>query len=334
MSKSIFITGASGFLGAYIVKELVQKNYRVVALRRQPRLPFYIPSGIWEKVEWVDGDLFDLPQLEAGMKGADAVIHAAAKVSFHPGDRKELYRTNVEGTANVVNMALETGVPRLLHVSSVAAIGRDAAGGTIHEDQKWDPERKTTHYAQSKYRSELEVWRGMAEGLSAVIINPSTILGYGDWDHSSCRIFKTAYQEFPWYTTGINGFVDVEDVAKAGILLLESPIESERYIINGENWGFRDLFNTIADAFEKKRPYRLATPFWSGLAWKLEYLKYLLSGEKPLLTRESARVANSRTYFSNEKLIQAIPGFSFTPLQTTLIRACRQYLQAAKGTKE
>lgn len=334
MSKRIFITGASGFLGAYIVRELVQKNYQVVALRRQSRLPFFIPPDIWEKVQWVDGDLFDLPQLEAGMKGADAVIHAAAKVSFHPGDRKELYKTNVEGTANVVNVALETGVPRLLHVSSVAAIGRDVAGGTIHEDQKWDPERKTTHYAQSKYRSELEVWRGMAEGLSAVIINPSTILGYGDWDQSSCRIFKTAYHEFPWYTTGINGFVDVEDVAKAGVLLLESPIHAERYIINGENWSFRDLFNTIADALEKKRPHRLATPFWSGLAWRLEYLKYLLSGEKPLLTRESARVANSKTYFSNEKLIQAIPGFSFTPLQTTLSRACRQYRQAALKSKK
>jgi nucleoside-diphosphate-sugar epimerase len=206
-------------------------------------------------------------------------------------------------------------------------VGRLQSGGEVTEDLKWDPERETTYYAQSKFKAELEAWRGMAEGLNGVIANPSTILGYGDWNQSSSAIFKNVYNEFPWYTSGVNGFVDVQDVAAAVVMLMESQWQNERYIINAENWSFRDLFNAIADGFQKKRPYRQATPFLSEVAWRWEKVKELISGRRPLLTKESAQVANSITRFSNQKILHALPGFSFTPLEEAIQNACLLYKQ-------
>src|SRR4030095_8624954 len=289
----VLVTGGTGFLGSYIIKELIEKNFHVRAIRRSTsKLPFYIPSGIFEKVEWIDGDILDPVALDEAMEGADTVIHSAAIISFDKADKKKMYNVNVERTPNVVNTAIERNVSRLVHISSVAALGRSKTGGHVNEERKWQESNVNTHYAISKYKAEMEVWRGVGEGLSAVIINPSTVLGYGDWDTSSCRIFKTIYNEFPWYSTGINGFVDIEDVSRTTVLLMQSDIKEQRFIANGDNWSFQQLFNTIADGFGKKHPHRRATAFLGNLAWRLENVKTLFSGESPLLTSESARVAH------------------------------------------
>ena len=165
MSTKILVTGGTGFLGSYIIKELVEKNFRVRAIRRSNKLPAYIPKEIFDKVEWVDGDILDVISLEEAMEGIDTVIHAAAIVSFVKKDREQMYRVNVEGTANVVNMALEKNVRRLIHISSVAALGRTTTGGSVNEEKKWEESKVNTHYAKSKYKGELEVWRGISEGL-------------------------------------------------------------------------------------------------------------------------------------------------------------------------
>jgi len=166
--------------------------------------------------------------------------------------------------------------------------------------------------------------------MEAVILNPSTILGYGDWNSGSSAIFKNIYHGFPWYTPGINGFVDVEDVARATVLMMESDISGQRYIVNAENWPFKQLQETIADGFGKKRPSRKASPFLLGLAWRMEKIKSLFSGRKPLLTKESAKVACSQTFFENQKLLGALPGFSFTPLSKTIQKACEKYQNPAR----
>ena len=324
----ILVTGGTGFLGAYIIKELVEKGYPVRAIRRSNKLPSFIPSSILAKVEWIPGDILDILSLQDAMEGIDTVIHSAAIISFLNNEKKDMYSTNVEGTANVVNIALEKNISRFVHISSVAAIGRAAQGDHITEEKKWQETRMNTHYAISKHYAELEVWRGIAEGLNAVIINPSTILGYGDWDASSSRLFKNIYNRFPWYTKGVNGFVDVDDVAKATVLLMESGISSERFILNADNWSFQHLFNTIADSFSKKHPYREATPFLAEVAWRLEKMKSYLTGKSALLTKESARVAHSSTYFDNAKILQFLPGFSFTPLEKSIQISCKKYLEA------
>jgi len=324
--RTVLVTGGTGFLGAYILRELVEKGYPVRAIRRSDRQPFYISSSILEKVEWVPGDIMDTGSLEDAMEGVDAVIHAAAKVSFADRDKHELFVTNIEGTANVVNIAIEKDIQRLVHVSSVAALGRTRKEEKVTEDKKWESNKDQTTYSISKFHGELEVWRAIGEGLPAVIVNPSTILGYGDWNTSSCAIFKNIYKEFPWYSNGINGFVDVTDVASAIVALLESDVTGERYILNGDNWSFRQLFNTIAAAFGKKHPHREATPFLAGMAWRMEKIRSLFSGQRPLLTRESARVAQSRTLFDNSKVLRQLSDFRFTPLEKTIQEACREYL--------
>jgi dihydroflavonol-4-reductase len=326
LSPSVFITGGTGFLGAYVIKELVEKGYRVRALRRIPKIPFFIPATIFEQVEWISGDLLDIPFLETAIAGSDIVIHSAAKISFSGKDRDEMFQTNVAGTTNLVNAALLNNVKRLVHVSSVAALGRTMNGDTVNENKKWEDSKMNTNYAISKYYAEMEIWRAMGEGMKTVIVNPSTILGYGDWNNGSCAIFKNVFNQFPWYTNGINGFVDVEDVARATVLLMASDIENQRFILNGDNWSFRQLFNTIADGFNKKHPHKAATPFLAEIAWRLENIKASLTGKSPLLTKESARVAQTRTFFDNSKILQMLNGFQFSPLEKTIGAACNRYL--------
>ncbi len=318
-------------MGAYIIQSLVEKGMAVRALRRSSsKLPFFIPEAIWQKVEWVEGDVLDVVALQEGMEGMDAVVHSAAIVSFAKADREAMYRVNVEGTANVVNMALEQGVRRLLHVSSVAALGRTAQAALVSEEKKWAASNNNTHYAISKHEAEMQAWRGFAEGLEGVIINPSTILGFGNWHQSSCAIFKNAYKEFPWYTTGVNGFVGVQDCAEAAVALLLSDINEKRFIVNAENRRFQSIFNTMAAGFGKRPPGRQATKFLSEVAWRVEAVKGALTGTKPLLSRETAKIAHSHTSFQNGALLKVLPHFRYQPLDAVIADACAQYSRAMK----
>jgi dihydroflavonol-4-reductase len=329
----VLVTGGTGFLGSYLIKELVEKGHTVRAIRRSGgSLPFWLPAASLENVEWFDCDIRDAVGLEEAMAGVDAIIHAAAKVSFSGKDRRELFGVNIEGTMHVVNTALEQGVKRFIHVSSVAALGRTAGGGEVTEEKVWEDSKLNTSYAISKFRGEMEVWRGFGEGLPVAIVNPGTLLGYGDWNSSSCALFRSVFREFPWYTEGINGFVDVTDTARAVVRLLESDISGQRYILNGDNWSFRHLFETMAAGFGKKPPHREVTPFLSGVAWRMEKIKSLMTGKPSLLTRESARVARSKTFFDNGKILRQLPGFRFTPLEETIGAACRAYLEQGRSS--
>jgi nucleoside-diphosphate-sugar epimerase len=265
------------------------------------------------------------------MQGVDHVIHSAASVSFMKNERAQMYNTNVDGTANVVNLALDHGIKRLVYISSISALGRTFAGEKVNEEKKWVTSKLNSHYGISKNKAEMEVWRAMGEGLDAVIINPSTVLGFGNWHDSSCAIFKNVYKGFKWYTKGINGFVAVEDVAKVAVLLMESNISEERFIINHENWEFKKLFDTIADGFGKKHPSWEATHFLSSIAWRFEKLRSVLKNDKPLITKETARIALSKTYWQNAKILSALPGFSFMPLEQCITNACKKYSDAVKN---
>jgi dihydroflavonol-4-reductase len=334
LSTKVLVTGGTGFLGSYVIKELIGNNYSVRAIRRNGKLPSYIATEVFDQVEWVDGDILDVVSLEEAMEGVDAIIHSAAMVSFAKKDRRQMYLVNVDGTANVVNMALEKKVARLVHISSVASLGRTANGGYVNEEKKWEESKVNTDYAKSKYKGELEVWRGISEGLNAVIVNPSTLLGYGDWNSSSCAIFKKVHDGFSWYTPGINGFVDVEDAARAIISLMKTDINEQRYIINGDNWLFKKLQDTMAMSLGKKKPTRQTTPLLLNIGWRMEKVKSIFTGKRPLLTRDSARVAQSKTYFENKKLLDALPGFSFTPLDQSISNAAKKYLNGTVHSKK
>lgn len=324
----VFVTGGTGFLGSYILKRLVESDIEVIAIRRSGKQPFYIPPGILKKVNWVEGDILDISLIKDAMRASDTVIHAAAIVSFSSMDRSKMYKVNVEGTENVVNAALESNIKRFLHVSSVAALGRTTTSEFVNENKKWEKNKNNTHYAITKHKAEMHVWRGIAEGLNGVIVNPSTIIGFGDWNQSSCAIFKNAYKEFPWYTNGLNGFVGVEDVAELVARLAFSSVSEQRFIINAENWKFQRLFETIADHFHKKHPNREAGKFIGTVAWRMEALRSTITGKRPLLTKETYRIAHSQTSFDNSALLKLFPDFQYTPLEKVIQQACKSYLKA------
>ncbi len=330
----ILVTGGTGFLGAYIIKELVENGYSIRAIRRSNQIPNFIDYKILAKVEWVDADMLDVVSLAEAFKGVTQVIHSAAVVSFVKSERKKMYSVNIDGTANMINLSIENNIKKFVHISSIAALGRTESGDFVNEEKKWVENKLNTHYAITKYKSELEVWRGMGEGLNAVILNPSTILGFGNWNSGSCFIFKNAYNSFPWFTDGVNGFVDVEDVAKATVALMKSDISEQRFIINGDNWPFKKIFSTMAAHFGKKPPSIKAPKFISGIAWRLEAIKSFITGQRSLLTKESAKIAHSKTYFENKKLLAALPEFSFTTMEKTIENACKKYLASTNKKNE
>ncbi len=319
-SKKVLVTGGTGLVGAHLIEALVSESYHVRALYRSN-----IPAMIYsEKVDWVQGDILDVITLEEAMRGVDEVYHCAAVVSFNPKDVGQMYKVNIEGTANVVNACIVNNVARLCYVSSVAALGRIRNGVEINELMTWTPETSNSEYGKSKYLAEMEVWRGIGEGLNAVIVNPSIILGAGDWSTGSTKLFKSVYDEFPWYTEGTTGFVDVLDVVKAMIGLMENNVNAQRFIVSGENTTYRQLFNEIAQAFGKKAPHKKVTPFIAGVVWRLEKLKAMFSGANPLLTKETALTAQATVRYNNTKLFRYLPGFAYTPLKQTVASICKQ----------
>jgi dihydroflavonol-4-reductase len=328
----IFVTGGTGFLGSYILQELVTQGKSVKALYRNRRMPFYMPAGLSEKISWVQGDILDVVSLEEAMAGCTQIIHAAGLVSFDPSEKKKLFKVNIEGTANLVNTAIESGINDFLQVSSVGALGRSTAGEIISEEKKWTGNKGLSSYSISKYFGEMEVWRGMGEGLTPLIVNPATQLGYGNWNETSCGLFKTAYKEFPWYTEGRNGFADVRDTARATVALLDSGIRNERFIISGGNRSYLDILRHMAEGFGKKPPSKKAGPFISALAWRMEKIKSGFSGNKPLITRESIAIAGNDSAYDTEKLQRALPDFRFRSLEDSISEACHQYAEEIQKT--
>ncbi|MBC7722151.1 MAG: NAD-dependent epimerase/dehydratase family protein, partial [Pedobacter sp.] len=213
----ILVTGANGLVGSHLITKLLQQNKQVRALYRNNP-----PLIIHQNLEWFQGDILDIIGLEEAMESVTQVYHCAAIVSFNPKERKILYQTNIEGTANVVNGCLDMGIEKLVYISSVASLGRALKNEPINEAAKWIESTNNSEYAKTKFLAEMEVWRGIGEGLNAVIVNPSIILGASDWTKGSAAIFKSVYDEFPWFADGVNGFVDVVDVVDAMVQLMDS----------------------------------------------------------------------------------------------------------------
>jgi dihydroflavonol-4-reductase len=314
----ILVTGGSGLLGKELITQLVGRGKKVRAIYHQSPLAEF-PR---EAVEQLQCNILDVAGLEEAFQGIEEVYHCAAIVSFNPRRWAGMYKINVEGTANVVNAALDAGVKKMVHVSSVAALGRIRENEPVNESMNWTEETSNSRYGQSKYLAELEVWRGIGEGLHAVIVNPVVILGAGNWEGGSSRIFKSVYEEFPWYTEGVTGFVDVRDVAKAMIQLMESDVRAERFIISAGDMSYRELFNLIAGAFGKKQPHRKVTPFLARLVWRLEAIKSRITGSEPLVTRETAATAMAKVHFDNGKLKKFLPDFTYHDIPGTIAYTC------------
>ncbi|MCK7558555.1 NAD-dependent epimerase/dehydratase family protein [Chitinophaga sedimenti] len=324
----ILVTGGTGFLGSHLIRTLVQAGKPVKALYRK-HIPDQL-ADVRDKVMWVKGDVLDVTALEEAMEDVTHVYHCAAVVSFNPIHKYEMLKINIEGTSNIVNLCIDFNIQKLVHVSSVASLGRAKEMKEISEENSWEESKNNSAYALSKHLSEMEVWRGIAEGLNAVMVNPSIILGSGYWGDGSGALLKNAWKEFPFYTQGINGFVDVEDVVKAMVMLMESDITKHRFVLSAANWSYRDLFTKMAEGLHKKPPHIAAKPRMAALVWRVEKLKSFITGKPALITRETARTAQLKVFYNSDKITKMLPGYTFKPLDQTIREISAKYLEYKK----
>jgi dihydroflavonol-4-reductase len=322
----ILVTGGAGLLGNELILQLLKQEKKVRAIYNKTPLANFHSINF----EQLQCNILDVVGLEEAMKDIEEVYHCAAIVTFNPKRKMEMFKINIEGTANVVNAALDAGINKMVYVSSVAALGRIRENEAIDETMNWTEETSNSSYGQSKYLAELEVWRGIGEGLNAVIVNPVVILGAGDWNSGSSQIFKNVYNEFPWYTEGTTGFVDVRDVAKAMIQLMQSKITAQRFIISAANKSYKQVFDLMANAFGKKASHKKVTPLIAKIVWRLEAVKSMFTGQDPLLTKETAKTAMAKASFDNSKLVKYLPEFTYRLLEQTIIDTCKALLQKLK----
>jgi nucleoside-diphosphate-sugar epimerase len=316
----ILVTGATGFLGSEVALQLVQQGHRIRCTKRANSTIPAILRPFNTQIEWVNADLLDIFALETALEGITQVYNNAAWVSLKEADKKQMIYTNVTGTANLVNLCLQQNT-RLVHVSSVAAIGLAKPGDLITENHHLDLATETDGYAISKLESEMEVWRGIAEGLNAVVVNPTIIIGPNAGTAGSGALFETVRKGLKFYTEGTCGFVDVQDVARCMIKLMESDITAERFIISSQNRDYKSLTGEIADCFGVKRPSALAKSWMLGIAWRGAKIVSALTGNPPAIDKISAQAASMERNYDNSK-IKAATGIEFKPVSETIKEVC------------
>jgi dihydroflavonol-4-reductase len=333
----ILVTGGTGLVGSHLLYELCKAGEHVrVLTRNTSNIPnirkvfsYYTPDpeSLLKKIQWHDADLLDVYSLADAMEGITEVYHCAAMVSFEPSHEAEMMRINIEGTSNMVNAALEKSIRKFCHVSSIATLGRTINEGLTSEETTWKSAPENSNYSISKYGAEREVWRASEEGLNVIIVNPSLIVGPGNWQQSSSNMFSKGYKGIRFYSSGANGFVDVRDVVSLMVRLMKSDIINQRFLINSENATFRYFFDLIHKGFDKSKPSIKAGKFLSSFAWRAEKFRSILTGSTPLITVETARSAHRVSRFSNEKILKTFPDYKFIPLEKSINDTCKLFLK-------
>lgn len=327
----IFVTGGTGLVGAHLLFELTNANKKVKALKRETSnlqqvlktFSYYSekPQELFNLIEWVNGDILDYFAMEEMLKGVTEIYHCAAIVSFRSSDHNRMIYNNVEGTSNIVNAAIANGIKKICYVSSISALGHLPNGTPVTEETNWVPSKKVSGYSISKFFSETEIWRGIEEGLDAVIVNPSIILGPANWETGSARIFKTVWNGLPFYTRGATGCVDVKDVVRAMTELMEPEIfdsaKNQRYILSAENISFMDLFSQIADALEKPRPKYFVSNIILGIAWMATAFISLITRKPAVLTSEIVAGSNEINRYDGTKITRLM-NFQYTPISDSI----------------
>ena len=328
-NKAILVTGATGFVGAYLLRYLLAEGYTNIRAMRRKSSNMALVAEIEDKVEWVVGDILDIIFLEEVFKGVKQVYHSAAVISMAPADEAMMRQVNIEGTANVVNAALYAGIEKMVFLSSIASIGRTKNVIHIDEKTRWEESKYNSSYAISKMQAEQEVWRGIAEGLNAAIINPGVILGSGFWMQGTCVTFSQVWKGLMVYPGGASGYVDVRDIARMCITLMEKEVKSERYIAVGENLSYQQLFTMVAQSLGKKPPM-IKLPVWLGeIAWRLIWVFSAITRIKPMLTKEMVQLT-ARTYiYDSSKSVEQL-GFKYTPIKQCVEQTSAQLIEASK----
>jgi nucleoside-diphosphate-sugar epimerase len=329
----VFVTGGTGLLGSHLLVELAQQHDQITAIYRNKTkietvkkcFDYYLKAEsetYFNKITWIECDVLDVPSLEDIIQGHSIIYHCAAIVSFSKRDFNQMMEINRFGTENMVNISIALGIEKFCFVSSTSAVGHKdiPADVEVDENGKWVLTDETSGYGITKYSAEKEVWRGMEEGLNAVIVNPSVIFGAGDWNESSMRIFKTISNGMKFYSPGANSFVDARDVAKIMVELMNRNVFNERFLCIGANTTFKHLFDLIAQELNKKPPNKKVNPVLMGITWRLSVLWAIFTFSKPLITKSAARNAFNTIKYSNKKIKNEI-GYEFYSIEKTLKNA-------------
>lgn len=326
----IAVTGANGLLGNFIVRELVSRGEPVVAVVRSEQSLAEL-RDLGASIICRVADVCDTVALENALDGVTRVVHAAAKVSFNPRDARAMYDVNVLGTRNMVDVSLALGVRRFVHISSIAALGRQKNQEYINETNTWLKNPLNSTYAESKFESELEVFRGLEEGLNAVILNPSLILAPAAWDRSSARVFKYVWEQRKFYIDGQLNYVDVRDVAELVARFLSHGASGERFILNAGAITYQDFFTKVGNLFSKRPPSVKVSPGLLRMIARVEHARSRLFGTNPIITRETARLAQASFFYDNAKVRKTL-NFDFKTIDSTL-NWCTQEFQKMAGAK-
>lgn len=330
----VLVTGGTGLLGSHLLIDLVRLEKPIRAIYRNPVkkemvkkvFSYYTdyPEKIFSNIEWVEADLLDHGSMEKAMEGISEVFHAGAIVSFYPKDHHQMMKVNIEGTANLINLALAGRVDKFCYVSSVATLGRAENNGESNEDTYWVPSKKNSVYSQSKYGAEREVWRGIAEGMNAVIVNPSVILGPGFWKDNS-GLFRLVYNGLKYYTRGVNGYVDARDVSRTMIAVMDQNVFGERFIVSADNLSYQQLFTLMAKYLERPSPSVHVSPSLTRIAWRVEAVRSFFTQSKPEVTREMATTTSQVYTYTNKKIRKRI-GIEFIPPEESIREICQFFL--------
>lgn len=327
------VTGATGIIGSHVALDLLRKGRPVRACRRagsdtsrtEQLFNLYNCSALFPLIEWVEADISDVFALEDAMQGVTQVYHCAGLVSFLARDRKKLMAVNETGTANVVTACLSSGVNALCYVSSIATINNSDHNGNLHEDVFWKNSGDESDYAISKYNGERQVWRGIEEGLNAVIVNPGVVLSPGFRDQSSSRLFDTCYNGTRFYTEGVTAYVGAEDVARIMTELMDQRHFGERYILAEGNYSFRYILSAVHRAMGRKEPRIRARKWMLRLAKPFDNLACFFTGREARITRPLIHSALRVQRFPNTKILQTLT-YRFRPLDDLIKDICRNYL--------
>jgi nucleoside-diphosphate-sugar epimerase len=323
--RKVFVTGATGLVGSHVLVELSKVDHvEIFAAKRKTSnletvaqlFKHYKCEVAFDKINWVDFDLEDV----SSMPEINEVIHTAAVVSFNPADYDDMTRTNIEATQKLLKIAKESGVKKFGFVSSIASLGRTKESNQYNEQSPWSDSSANSFYSKTKYQSEKMVIDANSSEMPTFIINPGVILGPCDWNKSSGTIFKTAIKGMRFYTKGVNGFVDVRDVAKGMLNVMAKGIPSEKHIVVGENISYKEVFTKIAKNSTGKTPTIYAPKWMTEIGWRLAKLKAKIKKESPVLTKESARTAHGLNYYDNSKL-PSLGDFEYHKIDDTIVNA-------------
>ena len=332
MSK-ILVTGGTGLVGAHLLYYLTKDGYHPIAIKRtnsnilnvKKIFSYYSNeyNTLFEQITWKECDILDIVKLEDIIKDSVEIYHCAALISFNNNDKNEMININTTGTANVIDLALKHNIKRLCYVSSIATLGSNN-NLPLDENCIWDWTNKSG-YAISKHLAEMEVWRGFAEGLSGVIVNPSLIIGPGSWESGIGTIINRSQSGLPFYPPGSCGVIDVKDLTEIMIKLMKTNISNERFIINSDHITYKDLMSIVATSLNKKPPYIRLRPFIMKFFIALDIIWNKFRGKRIELSTDAVKYTTQEIRLNSKKINDNIK-HHYRNIETTLIESINLFI--------